>query len=272
MRFLSYICIFVLLSLSSLFGEEQAPQNGKELYDAKKYEEAASWYLNRANEKGQKAINYYNAARSLQQDYIDNHNMESLNKAVSGYYRVLVLDPEMKEAKINLELARMEQEKSQQNRTGNNKDKKNNQSDKQSQDDQNKKDGSSSLSSMADKQKKLSESKPSDNNKSEQESLKQDTENALKQSENQKQKEALQKALDQQKEALDKMNQNQQKEAQDAQKNAAEYLKEASEMPDKSDAQKDALPQNLQKLLNQEQSRKKNEQNPEDLIQVERNW
>ncbi len=89
-------------------------QEGGRLYEKGLYQEAAEYYLAQALKKKKKAgVYYYNAARSYHQDYREKGSRNSLDKAVEGYYAALALDPGLREARVNLELARREQEERQ---------------------------------------------------------------------------------------------------------------------------------------------------------------
>ncbi|MDC7242286.1 MAG: hypothetical protein PQJ50_18165, partial [Spirochaetales bacterium] len=119
------LILFCLLPLSFLFsaGQPETPaaetadsaevdkSSPLSLYNAGGYKESADLFLQNPGRGQKRTANYYNAARAWHQDYLDNENIESLEKAVEGYYRVLDYDPAHSEALVNLELARRELEK-----------------------------------------------------------------------------------------------------------------------------------------------------------------
>jgi hypothetical protein len=269
--------LFSVLFLIPLHAEVQqnadSKQTGSALYLSGEYVDAANRFLADALNapRVDKTFSYYNAARSYHQDYLVNQNIDSLEKAISGYYRVLDYNPEHKEARINLELARLEQEKLQK--------KEENRAENQQKDDAGEESGQdstegdpSSLDDLAQKQKELSESSSSEENESRQKDLAEETRNALENSENQPSEEALKEALAEQQKALDQMKEGKDAEAKESQKAAARALEQAagtSEAAGDEELQ-DSLPEDLQSLINQEQSRNKNE--AKELIQVERNW
>lgn len=265
MKGLHLLFIIVFLAAQPLFGEDQKGKDGPALYQSGDYAAAAAWYLSRSS--GNRDLNYYNAARCFHQDYLDNHDTDSLDRAVDGYYRVLELNPQMKEALKNLELARKEQEKNQSEQSSGNQGQQG--QDQQNQDQTDRTSGEQSLADLAEQQKELSESETSEDSRQKQESLKQQTEESVKNSESREQKEALEKAVEKQREALEMMKNGQDQDAREAQKSAAEYLQKAS-APD--GGEQNPLSQDLQSLLNQEQNRKRDNQDSDEFIQVERNW
>lgn len=253
----------------------------EEFYAAGKFLEAAQLFLRTKGSRRNKTTAYYNAARSLHQDFIDNQSLESLSAAVEGYYRVLDLNPEHHETLINLELARLELEKID-NPPENQENQENQQ---EGQDSEGQKDGQGEnnqkddLSKLAEEQKDLADSNKGQENSKEnsekQSSLSERTEEARDQSEqNSTTREKLDQALEKQNEAMDQMNQGNEEEAREAQQDAASLLEEAAQSVSETQNQDDteSLPQDIQSILNQEQARKQDKQEAEDMIRVEKNW
>jgi hypothetical protein len=243
----------------------------EDFYAAGKYSEAAKLFLRTERSRRNRLTAYYNAARSLHQDYIDNQSLESLSAAVEGYYRVLDLNPEHHETLINLELARLELEKHDNAAESQDSD---SQKDGQGQNDQ-----KDDLNKLAEEQKDLADSNNGQDNIKEnsekQSSLTERTEQARDQSEqNSQTRERLDQALEKQNEAMEQMNQGFEEEAREAQQDAASLLEQAAQSVSESQNQDDSesLPQDIQSILNQEQSRKQDKQDAEDMIRVEKNW
>lgn len=259
--------VFFILTLPLLQGLDHAESSGYGLFEAGDYTQAASQFLKDAGRKGMKVQSYYNAARSFHQDFLDNGNHHSLDRAVSGYYRILDLDPAHRETLVNLELARREQEKLENESS---QEKQDGPGDPNSQNSQEDQQSGDSLSELAQKQKELSRSE--DDTSEQQKSLTEQTENALNQQENQEIRKALEEALEEQEKAQDQLNRNRPDEAREAQEAAASALEQAAGLAEEPQDDKNQIPEDLQSLLNQEQSRNEQKYNPEDMIQVERNW
>lgn len=274
---------------SNLNGPHREPKSAEEYYDAGLYPEAAVRFLEKIKNKRKRVDAYYNAARSFHQDFIDNKSPDSLVAAVEGYYRVLDLNPGHYESLINLELARIELEKMQMESTAENNPDKEKQSDSPGESGKNgqNNDGGEgqaeeeSLQEIADEQQKLADSPTDDANGQRQSALKERTEEARDQAEeNSALRDALDEAVQKQDQALDQMSQGNSREANQAQQEAASLLQEAlqgaleSEETEgaEDDNERESLPENIQSILNQEQSRNQDKFNEDDMIRVEKNW
>ena len=277
------------------YDNDGEPKKADGLYEAGNFKEAAQRFL---SEGGPNAL--YNSARSWHEDFIVNGEPVSLDRAVDGYYRVLDLEPDSPEALRNLELARREQERLWKEREEN---KENRSDNSQSQSEQQR----DNLKELADRQQQLADEseagKSRDNERegesqqsaesqlSQQNELKKETESAMEQSESKDIRESLNEALEEQKKAISAMEKGE--DGSDAQSRAAEALKkavEASEMDrdteqsekngrsesnraaDTQDLNPDGLPDELQSMLNAEQDRRRNEQESDDRMIVEKNW
>lgn len=258
--------------------------NPEDYYGAGKYLEAAKLYLDKSGNKRDREADYYNAARCLHQDYIDNQSLESLSGAVEGYYRVLDLNPGHHETLINLELARIELEKHEnaadqqdqkkEDQDQSRKDQQDGQGAEGQNDGQGQNDQQINLNKLAKEQQNLADSKQDEENSKKQSSLKDSTRQAREQSEqNSQTREALDQALEKQKEAMDQMSRGNEEESRQAQQEAASLLEQAAQSAAESEqSEDDSLPQDIQSILNQEQSRNQDEQDAGDMIRVEKNW
>jgi hypothetical protein len=277
--FISFILLNFLIPLSAQEEESGQDLSALDLYQSGDYQNAATRFLEdaRGSSGDSQTDLYYNGARSYHQDYLENQNTDSLDKAVAGYYRVLDMKPHMKEAQVNLELLRLEQEKLQ-----NEKDQQNSgqqgepQGDEQqdsqgspqgnSQGNEDAKAGESNLNDLAEQQQKLSEADQDEKSQSRQEELADKTEQALENEQDPQTKENLKQALEHQQQALDQMKREEYEDAQKSQQAAAEALKRAA-----SGTEEEALSEDLQSLLNQEQKRKEQTDSKE-IIRVEKDW
>ncbi|QEN07279.1 hypothetical protein EXM22_04480 [Oceanispirochaeta crateris] len=274
--FISFILLIFLIPLSAQEKEGSGQDlSALDLYQSGDYQNAATRFLEdaRGTSGDSQADLYYNGARSYHQDYLENQNADSLDKAVSGYYRVLDMNPDMKEAQINLELLRLEQEKLQNEKDQQNSGQQGEQQGDQQQDSQgnsqgneDSKAGESDLNDLAEQQQKLSESDQDGKSQSRQEELADKTEQALENEQDPQVKEDLNQALEHQQQALEQMKREEYQDAQKSQQAAAEALKRAA-----SGTEEEALSEDLQSLLNQEQKRKEQTDSKE-IIRVEKDW
>ena len=248
-------CLLVNFLVFSQAEEEPVDPYGQ--YEQKQYSEAAEGFLKLAlqNEGGERQNSLlYNAARSFQEDFAVNKNSESLNRAVSLYYRILELDKGHTAAAHNLELARMIQKQEQ---------------------GQKEPEGQNGQKDLSDKQEQLArrDDQSEKEHRKEQEELKNKTEDQMNKAGTPQEKQALREALEKQAEALEQMEENNAEEARKAQQEAAAKLKEyeslqqGDENPDKKD-----LDQDIKNILNAEAARRDQEKDPEDYYRVEKNW
>ncbi len=267
-------------------GNSSSDTDPVELYGAGDYEKAAEMFLLNPGRGGRRVRNYYNAARSLHQDYIENGSVESLQRAVEGYYRTLDLEPAHTDALRNLELARRELEKElpgspEKEDTGSQQNSQD-ESGEQGQNSPQGADGQSGssrqemLNDLADRQQQLADSPGDGDSMEKQSELSDQTQQASEGSESENG--TLQQAVEKQQEALERMARGDDEGAAEAQSEAAGLLRQAAEEStensgeDGSGQDDDALPQDLQSLLNREQARNRDQRDPEQVINVERNW
>ncbi len=281
--------LFPLLFIPVLLWSQEKDRpvrDGFSFYDQGEYSKAADAFLEKALEQTdseERSRSLYNAGCSLYQDYREQGNGESLERAVSVYYRVLQLDPSNREAAHNLEIARKEllnQNREQDNQINENQNREQSQeTSEQSQ---------KSSSPLADKQDSLAQrqDQTSQQHQKEQEELNQQTREAMENADDPDEKNRFSEALEKQQQAMEQMQKGNAEEARKRQEEAAASLKQLSPSGDMGDsaasmesAQQDAtgpenpLDQELQQILNAEQRRNDKEaEGDANYNQVERNW
>lgn len=96
----AWLCLCFLLVSLALPVEAQTKAAADTLYKSEKYEEAAKQYESLLKRQGSSAMLYYNLGNAYYKD-------EQIPRAILAYERALLLNPADRDARFNLELARL---------------------------------------------------------------------------------------------------------------------------------------------------------------------